>query len=369
MNKFLSDLIACPSITPKDSGCIALIAKFLNQTPRLINRGSTSNAYFEFGQGPLLLFVGHTDVVPPGPLDLWDHDPFRLQIKNNHYIGRGIVDMKGAVFAFCNAFKATQSQLNGRVGILLTSDEEGTGVDGLAYAIPKLNIRAHWALVGEPTSIHQMGDTYKHERRGSHYFFLRLKGKQGHIAYPHLATNPSDILKQFLQSIHSLKETFPPDNDLSIYSIETSTHTGNIIPEYITIKLNLRYKDASTISQCQKLLQIYDTGYQNEIGAKPYYSNSKQIQIALTQAIKDITGIQAQSSKLGGTSDARFLPPIADEIIEFGLRSYYAHQINEQAPIQDISNLQKIYEKLLLNLLSNDNLTEKGYTNQNEAEL
>lgn len=363
---FLKELINCHSVTPNDAGCMEIISSYLGIKPRLINRGNTTNAYFEFGKGPLFLFVGHTDVVPPGPLELWDNDPFSLTLKGQHFIGRGIVDMKGAVYAFCTAFKKNQSQLNGKVGILLTSDEEGNGKDGLSYAISKLNIKANWALVGEPTSIEEVGDTFKHERRGSHHFKLTLEGKQGHIAYPHLCHNPADSLTEFLSEFKELKSLFPPNNDLSIYSIKTSTHTGNIIPKSIHLGVNLRYENNELITKCLELFKRYDPNTFDRIGAKPYSSNPIQIKEALQKAIMDVKGIEAMPSKLGGVSDARFLPPIASEIIEFGLRSEYAHQINEKAPIQDLIDLEMIYTKLLLSLLSDDNLSKKDYNYQKD---
>lgn len=366
---FLSKLISIPSITPHDKGCMQIISDYLKIEPQYLNRKDTTNAYFEMGEGPFLLFVGHTDVVPPGPLDLWDHDPFTLTEKDGSFWGRGMVDMKGSIFAFCSAFKAVQDQLQGKVGILLTSDEEGSGYDGLMYAIPKLNLKADWALVGEPTSLETFGDTYKHERRGSHHFTLRLEGTQGHIAYPHLSKNPSDILTRFLSGLNDLKSSFPKDNDLSIYSIETSTHTGNIIPKFIQIKLNLRYRDSHTIQMCLDYFKTFDPKTEDTVGAKPYQSNPKIIQKALTQAIRNVTGVEAKPSNLGGTSDARFLPGSAKEIIEFGLRSEKAHQINESAPIQDILNLQKIYQHLLLDLLSHDKTQKKSYPIEKEALL
>jgi|AntRauTorckE5430_2_1112549.scaffolds.fasta_scaffold00048_27 succinyl-diaminopimelate desuccinylase len=352
--KLLEDLISCQSITPSEAGCINIISSYLGCEPRLINRNQTTNAYYEFGhKGPLFLFTGHIDVVEPGPLNRWINNPFTLTENENKLYARGIVDMKGAVYAFCSAFKNIEKSIQARVGILLTSDEEGSGIDGLAFAIPKLKINANWALVGEPTSVHTFGDTFKHERRGSYHFHITIQGKQGHIAYPTLAKNPSDELIHFLETVKAIKASLEPGNVLSIYSIETSTHTVNMIPESLTIKLNLRYQNSHVIAEILNSFKAIDPNVQGHLGAQPYSSNPTLLKSALKAAIKDTIGINAKSSHLGGTSDARFLQPIAKEIIEFGLLSCTAHQINEMTPVNDLQNLQIIYQKLLLTLLEN----------------
>lgn len=358
--KFLSDLIECPSITPKDAGCLKLIQALLNTAAQTFHQEDTSNAYIEMGHsGPLFLFVGHTDVVPPGPINNWHHPPFSLTEENNILYGRGLVDMKGAIYAFCSAYLQQRDQLNGRVGILLTSDEEGSGKNGLAAIIPQLNIHAKWALVGEPTSTHQLGDTFKHQRRGSYHFHLQLQGQQGHIAYPQLSENPADHLEHFLTALTLFKKNLPSHHDLSIYSIETSSHTSNIIPGSISVQLNLRYQDPAIVNICLDFLKHYDPTIKTQAGALPYSSTPTTLKHSLVSAIHAAIGIDAQASSLGGTSDARFLAPIADEIIEFGLCSYYAHKTNEQVSISELLQLQQIYEKLLLNLMGKHTSTHK----------
>lgn len=352
---FLKHLLQCASVTPDDAGCMDVIAQYLQTTPINYHQGDTNNSYFELGTGDtLFLFVGHTDVVPPGPLDYWDNHPFSCQ-ETNPIIARGIVDMKGAIWAFCHALKTVQHKLKGRVGILLTSDEEGDGQNGMQSVIPKLQQQgflAQWALVGEPTCVNNIGDYYKHERRGSYTFNITLKGQQGHTAYPDQAWSPNTALSQFLISLQHLQETLPEHHNISLFSVNTSTSTSNIIPQSISIGLNLRYFSKNTIKQCMTVFQQHHAAIQEKPGALPYQAKPIRLKEALEQAVSSVTGLTPQASIKGGTSDARFLKPIAQEIIEFGLRSEYAHKINEQATETELHQLTNIYQELLLNLLS-----------------
>lgn len=353
--ELLEALLKKPSITPNDSGCTQLISQFFQHEPLDFSIEDTSNAYFEFGQeGPLLLFVGHTDVVPTGPIDNWSSPPFPKTLGSDPFIARGIVDMKGAIWAFCSALKSTTIN-NGRVGILLTSDEEGHGKNGLNPVIKSLaeqNFKADWAIVGEPTSLDKVGDTYKHKRRGSYTLKAIIRGIQGHTAYPQYAKNPSKTLTTLLQKLEQVKEKIDSNTDIEIFSIESSTHTGNIVPEAITIGINIRYHDTKTITQVESLLKTHADEIIHSPGAKPYQSNPTVLKKALLNAIDAATGITSTASILGGTSDARFLEPIAIEIIEFGLRSKYAHKIDEQCTEKDLINLRKIYQNLIQNIFT-----------------
>lgn len=360
----LEKLIRKPSITPNDAGCIDILADYFNQSPIIVERNQTKNAYFEFGSGPLFLFVGHTDVVSPGPLENWQSPPFSLTQKDHLLFGRGLVDMKGSIYAFSHAYQNISHKLKGRVGILLTSDEEGDGKDGLSHALDKLNLRAKWALVGEPTSMNKLGDTYKHQRRGSNHFHLKLRGKQGHIAYPHHAKNPCDLLQRFLNELSVVKKNLPFGNDLSVFSIESASHVSNIIPSFISIQLNLRYTDLEVVKTCLDFLKGFDDQLIHILGAKPYQSHPTLLKDALTQAIWEVTQLRPKSSMLGGVSDARLLQDIATEIIEFGLCSHSAHQANEHTTLQDLEHLSLIYEKILLTLMGGDNPTKNLYTTE-----
>lgn len=351
--ELLANLLSAPSITPNDSGCIEIISNFLGLEPIYYNRNQTKNAYFETGSGnKCLLFVGHTDVVPPGPPEDWAQDPFTY-ISSDPIIARGIVDMKGAIWAFCSALRAC-TNLNIKVGILLTSDEEGDGKDGIEYVVNQLkhsHFKADYALVGEPTSVHYVGDYFKHARRGSHTYILTLKGTQGHTAYPQNAWAASQTIQAFFETFLAYKSQLPKDHDASLFSIQSSTSTSNIVPNKITIGVNIRYFDPDVLSQFTETLRPIVSTIEELGGAKPYQSNPTKIKNYLTSAIEDTIGLRPQASCLGGTSDARHLHIIADEIIEFGLRSTYAHHINEQASIEDLMQLRSIYKKLLSSLI------------------
>ena len=353
---FLAQLLKCHSVTPNDAGCIEHITAFLNQSPADYSHEDTRNVYYEFGQGDkCFLFVGHTDVVPSGPKDLWDEEPFDYY-SNDPVIARGIVDMKGAIWAFCTALNKHLSQLNCKVGILLTSDEEGDGIHGVQHVIPLLQEKgyiANWALVGEPTSVHTVGDYYKHARRGSYTLNIQLHGQQGHSAYPHYAWEPEKALSALLDDIKNFKTKLPKNHDLSLVSIQSSTQTSNIIPATIQLVVNIRYSQPEVIEQFIQLCQQHQCLVEKKPGAQPYESNPKHLKNALVQAIQNVTGIHAKSTNLGGTSDARFLSPIAEEIIEFGLRSEYAHQANEQAYKHELVQLVNIYDKLIKTLCTN----------------
>lgn len=354
----LKNLLSRPSVTPHDKGCIDTIESFFKQKATYYNQGQTKNALFSFGEGKAsLTFVGHTDVVPPGPLTKWQNDPFTYQ-GNDPVIARGIVDMKGAIWAFCSALLPQIPNLTHQVHILLTSDEEGDGKDGITHVVPQLQeqgFHTNYALVGEPTSIHSVGDCIKHERRGSYMLEVILEGMQGHTAYPKNAWAPSQNIHEFFEKFLAYKATLPQDHDASLYNITSSTHTSNVIPNSIHIGVNIRYFDFNVIQQFLETFSPLAYKIIQTPGAKPYQSNPTILKQTLIQSIHDTTNIEPQSSRLGGTSDARFLSPIADEIIEFGLRSEFAHHINERASIQELNTLREIYAKFIQTLLCKKN--------------
>ena len=354
----LNNLLSKPSVTPHDKGCIDTIESFFSQKATYLHKGNTHNALLSFGEGKQsLIFVGHTDVVPPGPLTKWQKDPFIYE-QSDPIIARGVVDMKGAIWAFCSALLPQIPDLTHKVHILLTSDEEGDGKDGIAYVVPKLleqGFHTNYALVGEPTSINTVGDCFKHERRGSYTLEVVLEGKQGHTAYPKNAWAPSQMIHDFFEKFLAYKATLPKDHDASLYNITSSTHTSNIIPNSIHIGVNIRYFDIAVVKEFHELFSPIAIKVIHSPGAEPYQSNPKVLKQTLIQSIDHIAAINAAPSRLGGTSDARFLSPIADEIIEFGLRSEFAHHINEQASIKELSTLREIYYHLIKTLLCKKN--------------
>lgn len=350
----LIDLLSQPSITPDDQGCMAIINEFFKTPPRYFNQGDTHNALWTFGQGKKhLLFVGHTDVVPPGPLENWHNPPFSPKLSDIIY-ARGIVDMKGAIWAFCSALKSLIPQLSNQVSILLTSDEEGDGKHGIKAIIPQLieeGFHCDFAMTGEPTSREQVGDYYKHKRRGSYTLELHIIGKQGHSAYPLDAWNPIQSLTAVLSIIETFQTQLQKDHTLSLFSINTPTDTSNIIPKSIKLGLNIRYFNPQIIQELKTALMPVVTHIIERPGALPYQSNPKLLKQALIQSIENITKHTPAASIQGGTSDARFLSAISDEIIEFGLSSLTAHHINEQASQKDLLCLHQIYTDFLFNLM------------------
>lgn len=345
----LTELLCQPSITPCDHGCMGIIEDFLKIKPTYFNRNNTCNAFYSVSSYPDLVFVGHTDVVSPGIEEHWQSSPFP-DVVHDPVIARGIVDMKGAIWAFASALKANPRS---NVALLLTSDEEGTGQDGLAYAIDCLrqkDTHIPWALVGEPTSHETLGDYFKHERRGSYTLKVKIHGKQGHTAYPEYAKNPSHTLALLIGHLHEFNEQLPLNHNLEIFSITTSSHTSNIIPGYIELGMNIRYFDIAQVKRLTLLLQTFTNDLTHLPGATPYQSNPQGLKQQLVDAIFDVTGIESQSIISGGTSDARLLSPICSEIIEFGLRSQTAHQVNESSTQHDLITLRNIYSYFLSSL-------------------
>jgi succinyl-diaminopimelate desuccinylase len=349
--QYLKDLIAQPSITPRDHGCKDIIARYLNLSPLDLSISDTANYYFETkSDGPLLLFLGHTDVVNPGAYSSWKTPPFELHTIEEQLYGRGLVDMKGAIWAFSHVMKHTNSDL--RLGMLLTSDEEGTGINGIPAIIPKLaknHIIPSWLLVGEPTSQDQVGDTYKTARRGSAHFQLSIKGKQGHTAYPHLAKNPCNKLTAFFQQLSQLSQLLP-ECDLSIYHLSTNSSVENMIPQSVTIKINLRYHLMSDYELTLKTLKVIDPELKCRISAQPYSSKENLLPSIIEQVSLDVLGIHANPSVLGGTSDARWFESICPNIIEYGLKNKTAHQCNESCSYQDLLTLTHLYQHFVKSL-------------------
>ncbi len=349
--QYLRDLISSASITPNDNGCKDIIAQYLNLSPLDLSVKNTSNYYFETKpHGPLLLFLGHTDVVDPGAYSNWKTPPFELHSNNNQLYGRGLVDMKGAIWAFSHVMQHTKTDL--RIGMLLTSDEEGSGENGIPAIIPELskhNIQPTWLLVGEPTSENLVGDTYKTARRGSAHFELSIHGKQGHTAYPHLANNPCNQLETLFRQINHLAHILPKC-DLSIYHLSTNSSVENMIPQSVTIKINLRYHLSSDFQITLEALMLVDPALKYRISAQPYSSTQTSLAKIIEQVSFNLLGECARSSTLGGTSDARWFADICPNIIEYGLKNKTAHQCNESCSYQDLITLSQLYQQFVTSL-------------------
>ena len=332
------ELIRRPSVTPDDCGCQELIAGrlekagFANEHLRF---GMVDNLWARRGTAaPLFVFAGHTDVVPPGPLEEWDSDPFDPVIRDNYLFGRGAADMKGSIAAMiiaCEQFVAVHSGHKGSIAFLITSDEEGPSIDGTVKVIEHLETRGDkidWCLVGEPSSEDQAGDIIKNGRRGSLNGKLRVQGQQGHVAYPHLADNPIHRAAPALAELTGVEwdsgnEHFPPTT-FQVSNIVAGTGVENVIPGALEIQFNLRFStessEASLKSRVDEILTRHGLDYDIDwrLSGQPFLTPAGELVDASRQAIKSITGINTGLSTSGGTSDGRFIAPTGAQVCFYG---------------------------------------------------
>ncbi len=363
-------LININSITPQDNGCQTLMAERLRAIGFEIKHlefGEVENFWALRGQqAPTFVFAGHTDVVPVG--EGWNTDPFTAAVENGMLFGRGAADMKGSLAAMLVAtekFVADYPEHQGAIGFLITSDEEGPAVDGTVKVCEYLkdtSQRVDYALVGEPSSTNKLGDVIKNGRRGSLNAKLNIIGKQGHIAYPHLADNP---IHQMAPAINDLcNEVWDNGNDyfpatsFQISNINAGTGATNVIPGNVEILFNFRYSTESTHEQLQqRVLEILDRHqfkYQIEWehSGYPFLTEQGQLVSACAHAIKEVKGIDTELSTSGGTSDGRFIAPILDaQVVELGPLNATIHQVNECVSVKDLDDLTDIYYQILKNLL------------------
>lgn len=365
-------LIACCSITPDDGGCMPIIEARLKRmgfTCEYINRCGVTNLWARRGSGrPLLCLAGHTDVVPTGPRDQWQSDPFQPTRRDGLLYGRGAADMKGSLAAFVTAsedFIAAHPDHAGSMAFLLTSDEEGDAVDGTVAVIEALAARGEamdFCIIGEPTSLTQLGDTIKNGRRGSLSGKLMVKGVQGHIAYPHLAKNPIHLAAPAIAELASRvwdqgNEFFPPTT-WQISNIHAGTGANNVIPGSLEIQFNFRFATASTPNQLQmQTVEILDRhGLEYELawtlGAKPFLTGRGTLVEASLRSIREITGVEAELSTTGGTSDGRFIANLCPQVIEIGPINASIHKIDECVEIASLAKLSAVYRRILEQLLS-----------------
>jgi succinyl-diaminopimelate desuccinylase len=364
-------LIERRSVTPEDGGCQELIASRLERcgfSVERMPRGSVLNLWARRGSGsPHLCFAGHTDVVPPGPLNQWLHDPFVPEERDGRLYGRGAADMKTSVAAFVVAierFVSAQPRHPGSISVMLTSDEEGDAVDGTVKVVEALEARGErldYCVVGEPTCVSRLGDTVKNGRRGSLSATLRVKGIQGHVAYPHLARNP---VHQAAPALAELAATrwdegnahFPPTT-WQISNIRAGTGATNVIPAELTVLFNFRFSTASTVDglkrRVHELLDRHGLEYDIQwiVGALPFLTEKGRLLEAALSTIREVAGIEPEVSTTGGTSDGRFIIAIAPEVIEFGPLNESIHKLNEYVPLADVEPLTAIYTGLLEKLL------------------
>lgn len=364
-------LITRPSLTPDDAGCQDILLARLKKMQfeiELLPFMDVKNFWARRGtQGPLLVFVGHTDVVPTGPLEKWESPPFKPEIRDGLLYGRGSADMKGSLAAMiiaCENFIAAHPNHKGSIAWLITSDEEGININGTPKVVEVLKQRQEkidYCLVGEPTCHQQLGDMIKIGRRGSLSGKLIVHGKQGHIAYPHLAENP---IHKSLPALDELSKTtwdegieFFQPTSLQISNIHGGTGAGNVIPGDLEIRFNFRYSPAVTTEFLQdKVETILKKHHLNfsltwDHSGKSFLSPRGKLIDASVSAIQKLTDRIPELSTSGGTSDARFLAPMGCEIVEFGPCNGTIHQINECVSINDLLQLSMIYEEILKEIL------------------
>ena len=365
------ELIALHSVTPADGGCQLKMAERLSPLGfqcETIASGDVTNLWARRGsEQPLLVFAGHTDVVPTGPLERWSSDPFTPTHRDGKLYGRGAADMKTSLAAMVVAveeFVAAHPNHKGSIGFLITSDEEGPAIDGTVIVCNQLKARGEqldYCIVGEPTSVKQIGDMIKNGRRGTMSGKLVIKGIQGHIAYPHLAKNPIHLAAPVLAELVSIEwdkgnEYYLPTS-WQMSNIHAGTGASNVIPGESVIDFNFRFSTASTVEGLQQrvhnVLDKHGLDYDLKwtVGGLPFLTPRGELSHALSSAIKTETGLETELSTTGGTSDGRFIAQICPQVIEFGPTNATIHKIDEHIWVSEIEPLKNIYRRTLENLL------------------
>jgi succinyl-diaminopimelate desuccinylase len=365
------ELIALPSVTPRDQGCLDIIAArlaTLGFENERMDHEQVSNLWARRGHAtPLFCFAGHTDVVPPGPTDAWRNPPFDPRVLDGSLFGRGSADMKGALAAMvcaCERFFADHPDARGSVAFLLTSDEEGPAVHGTRQVVENLEargIKIDYCLVGEPSSAKHLGDTLRIGRRGSLNGRLRVQGVQGHVAYPEKAHNPIHDAAAAISALSSAhwdkgNQDFPATT-FQFSNIQGGTGASNVIPGSVELDFNFRYSPETTAEQlqarCARILDALALDYQLswELSGEPFYTPSSPLLDAASQAVNEICQRQPQTSTGGGTSDGRFIAPTGAAVVELGLLNESIHKVDEHTPVEDLLQLSQVYERILELLL------------------
>ncbi len=368
--KLAQQLVKRESVTPEDGGCQKIIAN------RLAALGfKHTHLRFEDvdnlwsvteGDGPLFVFAGHTDVVPTGPLESWTHPPFGAEIHDGSIYGRGTSDMKSSIAAMVVAVERlfAKGPVNGRIGFLITSDEEGPAVNGTVKVVEYLEqnaIKMDWCIVGEPTSTNNLGDVIKNGRRGSLNGTLNITGKQGHVAYPHLGENPvhkfADALAALTREQWDNGNEFFPATTFQISNIHAGTGVTNVIPGEMEVKFNFRFSTEVTSDELQQrvksILDAHELNYDLDwsLSGNPFITGRGELVDAAVSAIKKVCNTDAELSTSGGTSDGRFIAPTGAQVLELGPCNATIHQIDEHVTVAELDTLTDVYEELLTNLL------------------
>ena len=364
-------LIRCPSVTPDDAGCQQLLSERLAAVGfdcQSLRYGEVDNLWARHGTDfPLIVFAGHTDVVPTGPVEDWQDDPFAATEHNGKLYGRGSADMKSSVAAFITAIESFVEDTpnhQGSIGVLITSDEEGPAIDGTVKVMDYLahqGIKIDYCIVGEPTAEKQTGDIIKNGRRGSLGGILTVHGKQGHVAYPQLADNPIHRLGPALAELTSItwdngSEHFPATS-FQISNYHAGTGANNVIPGHVELEFNFRFSTAVTVDELKDRVETildqhnlkYDLNW--NLSGLPFLTPAGKLVDAARAAIKEQVNIEPELSTSGGTSDGRFIAPTGAEVLEIGPCNKTIHQVDEYVEIDDPNKLGRIYRALLTKIL------------------
>ena len=364
------ELISRRSLTPDDAGCQEILIarlQLLGFKIESMRFGCVDNFWARRGTtAPVLCFAGHTDVVPTGPVEQWDSAPFTPTERDGKLYGRGSADMKTSLAAFITAiegFLENHPNHPGSIALLITSDEEGIAIDGTVKVVEALQARNElidYCIVGEPTCVDKLGDTVKNGRRGSLSGRMIVKGIQGHIAYPHLAKNPIHLVAPAIAELAATEwdqgnEFFPPTS-WQISNMNGGTGATNVIPGEVEILFNFRFCTASTVeslkSRLLAILNKHDLEFSIEWEySKPYITARGNLVDAVSAAIKEVMGIDAELSTSGGTSDGRFIADICKQVVELGPRNATIHKLNECVELEHIEPLREIYQRTLAKLL------------------
>lgn len=365
------DLISRRSVTPEDAGCQELMISRLEALGFRIERlpfEEVTNFWARRGDsGPLFCFAGHTDVVPSGPEDKWQHPPFEPMITEGYLCGRGAADMKGSLAAFVTAverFIGNHPDHQGSIALLITSDEEGPFVNGTTRVIDHLearNEKIDWCIVGEPSSTEKVGDIIKNGRRGSLSGTLKVRGIQGHVAYPHLVRNPiheaAPALAELAATVWDEGNEFFPPTSFQISNINAGTGATNVVPGEVDVAFNFRFSTEVTADELKvRVRDILDRhGLEWDIdwilSGNPFLTAAGDLVDASREAIKAIMGYDTELSTSGGTSDGRFIAPTGAQVVELGPVNATIHKINERVRVQDLDDLSSLYENILARLL------------------
>ncbi len=367
------ELIARPSLTPDDAGCQQIIGARLATLGFKIEHlrfGQVDNLWARYGNSaPLLVFAGHTDVVPTGPREQWHSDPFAPTLKDGLLYGRGAADMKGGLATMVVAVEqllADKPKLKGSIGFLITSDEEGPSLNGTVRVMEVLKQRGEkidWCVLGEPSCLEKFGDTIRHGRRGSLTGLLTVHGVQGHVAYPERADNPIHRVLPVLAELTAARwdarpnPHFPPTS-FQVSNFHSGTGAGNVIPGHADVRFNFRYSTAVTTdelkSRVQDTLQRHDIRYSIEWRpmGEPFLTQPGKLSNVVQDAVEKVTGLRPRLDTGGGTSDGRFIAPTGAQVVEFGPLNASIHKIDECTTVTDLEPLMQIYRGIMEKLLN-----------------